>query len=190
MEIALLILLGLVVIVVTYCIVTYNGLVQVKHAVTKAWANTDVLLKQRHDELPELVEVCKQYRQFAHEILERLIEARERVRIAREAQDIPALNQAEGPLRAGLGQVFALAEAYPDLKTNENYMQLQRRISALEDGIADRRELYNEAANINNVRIEEFPASIIAGMFHFVTTPLLEVTGEERAHVDVKALFG
>ena len=89
----------------------------------------------------------------------------------------------------GLGQIFAVAEAYPELKANENFMQLQGRITALENGIADRRELYNESVNINNVRIEQFPDSIIAGMFRFEPKPLLEFASAEKADVDMKALF-
>ena len=82
-----------------------------------------------------------------------------------------------------------MAEAYPELKTNEQFMQLQTRISALENGIADRRELYNEAVNINNVQIEVFPASIIAKMFNFGEKPLLEFSSAEKADVDMKSLF-
>ncbi|MDO9600795.1 MAG: LemA family protein, partial [Rhodocyclaceae bacterium] len=99
------------------------------------------------------VETCKQYKQFEQETLQRVIEARSRVQTARENQNIPALGQAEGALRMGLGQIFAVAEAYPELKANENFMQLQARITALENAIADRRELYNESVNINNIRI-------------------------------------
>ena len=122
MGIVSLIVLGLIVVTIVYGVMIYNGLVQVKHAVPKAWANIDVLLKQRHDELPKLVETCKQYKQFEQETLQRVIEARSRVQAARESQNIPALGQAEGALRAGLGQLFAVAEAYPDLKANENFM--------------------------------------------------------------------
>lgn len=190
MEIVALVVLGIVVVAVVYGVMIYNGLVQVKHAVAKAWANIDVLLKQRHDELPKLVETCKQYKQFEQETLQRVIEARSRVQMARESQDIPALGQAEGALRLELGQLFAVAEAYPELKANENYMQLQSRITALENGIADRRELYNEAVNINNVRIEQFPDAIIADMFRFEAKPLLEFASAEKADVDMKALFG
>lgn len=189
MGIASLVVLGLILVAVVYGVMIYNGLVQVKHAVSKAWANIDVLLKQRHDELPKLVETCKQYKQFEQETLQRVIEARSQVHTARESQDIAALGQAEGALRMGLGRLFAIAEAYPDLKANENFLQLQSRITALENAIADRRELYNEAVNINNVRIEQFPDSIIAGLFRFGARPLLEFASAEKADVDMKALF-
>lgn len=185
----ILIFLGLVAVLLIYGISLYNHLVNVKHAVSKAWANIDVLLKQRHDELPKLVEVCKQYKQFEQSTLQKVIEARSQVHDARERQDIGALGQAEGALRAGLGSIFAVAEAYPELKANENFMQLQNRIISLENGIADRRELYNESVNINNVQIEVFPASIIASLFNFGEKPLLEFSATEKADVDMKQLF-
>jgi LemA protein len=190
MGIVSLLVLGVIVVAAVYAVMIYNGLVQVKHTVSKAWANIDVLLKQRHDELPKLVETCKQYKQFEQDTLQRVVEARSRVQAARENQDIPALGQAEGALRIGLGQLFAVAEAYPELKANENFMQLQGRITALENAIADRRELYNEAVNINNVRIEQFPDSVLARMFHFESKPLLEFSSAEKGDVDMKALFG
>ena len=186
----ILIFLGIIAVLLIYGITLYNHLVNVKHAVAKAWANIDVLLKQRHDELPKLVEVCRQYKQFEQATLQKVIEARSQVQAARQQQDIPALGQAEGMLRLGLGNIFAVAEAYPELKANENFMQLQNRITSLENGIADRRELYNESVNINNVQIEVFPASVIAKLFNFGEKPLLEFSSGEKADVDVKSLFG
>jgi LemA protein len=184
-----LIFFGIVAILLIYVISLYNHLVNVKHAVAKAWANIDVLLRQRHDELPKLVEACQQYKQFEQSTLQKVIEARSQVQSAREHQDIPALGQAETMMRAGLGGIFAVAEAYPELKANENFMQLQNRITSLENGIADRRELYNESVNINNVQIEVFPASIIAGIFHFGEKPLLEFSAAEKQDVNMKQLF-
>jgi LemA protein len=135
MGIGSIIVLGLLLVLAVYAIMIYNNLVQIKHNVTKAWANIDVLLKQRHDELPKLVETCKQYMKFEQDTLARVMEARSRVFTAREAQNIPQLGQAEGALRATLGNLFALAEAYPDLKTNQTFQQLQTRISGLENAI-------------------------------------------------------
>jgi LemA protein len=183
------IFLAILAVIVIYGVMVYNGLVNVKHAVTKAWANIDVLLKQRHDEIPKLVEVCKQYKQFEQDTLERVIRARSLVQQAREAQDVGALGAAERTLRSSLGALFAVAEAYPELKTNQNYMQLQGRITQLESGIADRRELYNESVNINNVRVEQFPDVLLARMFSFGEAKLLHFDAAEKADVDVKALF-
>lgn len=184
-----LILLGILVVVFIYGISLYNHLVGIKHAVAKAWANIDVLLKQRHDELPKLVEVCKQYKEFEQSTLQKVIAARSQVQAARESQNIGALGEAEGMLRAGLGGLFAVAEAYPELKSNEHFMQLQTRITGLENAIADRRELYNESVNIYNVGIEQFPAALIANLFHYQTKPLLEFSSSEKTDVDIKSLF-
>ena len=109
---------------------------------------------------------------------------------AREKGDVGALGKAETGLRAGLGQLFALAENYPQLKANDSFQHLQQRITGLENGIADRRELYNEAVNLNNVRIEQFPDVIIANLFGFKAAELLQFSEAEKADVNIKALFG
>ena len=190
MEITGIILLVVLVVVLIYFVMIYNQLVQIKHNVSKAWANIDVLLKQRHDELPKLVETCKQYMKFEQDTLQKVVDARSRVFAARESQDIRALGPAESGLRASIGNLFAVAEQYPELKTNQTFVQLQSRISGLENAIADRREFYNESVNINNVRIEQFPDSIVASMFTFKPAQLLEFSSAEKTDVDVKALFG
>jgi len=189
MEISTIVLLGILVAAAAYTITIYNALVQLKHNVAKAWANIDVLLKQRHDELPKLVETCKQYMKFEQDTLTRVIEARSKVFSAREAGNVAALGQAETGMRAALGNLFALAESYPDLKANQTFQQLQTRISALENAIADRREFYNESVNVNNVRIEQFPDVIVARMFNFKEAQLLVFSEEEKKDVDVKQLF-
>lgn len=181
--------LAVLIVALVYAIVSYNNLVNLKHAVAKAWANIDVLLKQRHDEIPKLVETCKQYMKFEQTTLEKVMQARAQVSSAREAQDIGALGRAEGALRAGLGSLFAVAEAYPELKTNEQFLHLQARISNLENAIADRREFYNESVNINNVRVEQFPDNIVASLFRFSAARLLEFASAEKADVDVRTLF-
>ncbi|MEW7979496.1 MAG: LemA family protein [Candidatus Sedimenticola endophacoides] len=188
MEIGSFIVLGGIAALVFYAIAIYNALVSLKHAVTKAWANIDVLLKQRHDELPKLVETCKQYMQYEQETLERVMQARGAVSAAQQRGDIGALGAAEGQLRLGLGNLFAVAEAYPELKANETFQHLQSRITGLENSIADRREFYNESVN-NNVRIEQFPDLIIARLFNFKAAELLEFSAEETADVDMKGLF-
>jgi LemA protein len=189
MEMTGIILLVVLVVVVVYFVMLYNQLVQVKHNVSKAWANIDVLLKQRHEELPKLVETCKQYMKFEQDTLVRVMEARSHVATAREQQNIGALGQAEGELRGALGKLFALAEAYPDLKTDQTFLHLQSRISSLENAIADRREFYNESVNVNNVRIEQFPDSIVAALFSFRPMQLLRFSSQETADVDVRQLF-
>jgi LemA protein len=181
--------LVILLLIAAYAVILYNALVRLKHGLSKAWANIDVLLKQRHEELPKLVETCKQYMQYEGRTLERVIAARNAVASAREQHDIGALGKAESGLRVGLGQLFALAENYPDLKANDSFRHLQLRISGLENGIADRRELYNEAVNLNNVRIEQFPDVLIARAFTFKAGELLEFSEAEKADVDLKSLF-
>ena len=167
----------------------YNRLVQAKHTASQALANIDVLLRQRHDELPKLVETCKQYRQFEQQTLERVIAARSGVARASANRDVAALGQAEGVLRGQVAHIFAVAEAYPELHADASFAQLQARITALENGIADRRELYNQAVNTNNVLLEQFPGSLIAGLGRFAALPLLHFEANETADVDLKALF-
>ena len=189
MSLSLVAALVLLFLLVAYLVTVYNGLVRLKHGVAKAWANIDVLLRQRHDELPKLVETCKQYMQYERTALEAVITARNAVASARERADVGALGQAESGLRAGLGQLFALAENYPQLKANESFQHLQQRISGLENGIADRRELYNEAVNLNNVRIEQFPDALLARRYGFKAAELLQFSEAEKADVDIKSLF-
>jgi LemA protein len=172
-----------------YLIVLYNGLVALKHNAAKTLANINVLLKQRHDELPKLVETCRQYMQYEQQTLERVIDARNQVAGAQQRGDIEALGRAEGTLRAGLGQLFALVENYPELKANDTFQHLQARISGLESAIADRRETYNQAVNSNNVRIEQFPDLIVAALFRFRALPLLEFSATEKRDVNLGTLF-
>jgi LemA protein len=189
MSIGTIIFLVILGVTAVYGITIYNGLVALKHAVGKHLANIDVLLKQRHEELPKLVETCKQYMGYEQATLERVIGARNRVAEAQTKGDMQQLGAAESSLRSGLGQLFALAENYPELKANENFQHLQQRISGLENAIADRREVYNEAVNNNNVRLEQFPDIILARIFAFGPFDLLEFSDTETADVDVKALF-
>ncbi len=182
--------LAVLLVLAVYFVMTYNSLVGIKHNVTKAWANIDVLLKQRHDELPKLIDTCKQYMQYEQETLEKVIKARARVADARETHNIAALGAAEGALRTGLGSLFALVESYPELKANENFLHLQSRITGLEDAIADRREFYNESVNINNVRIEQFPDLVVARLLNFGRFELLRFEASELVDVDVAKRFG
>ena len=183
------VLLVAAVVVMVYLVMIYNNLIQVKHNVSKAWANIDVLLKQCHDELPKLVETCKQYMKFEQDTLQKVIDARSRVFSASESKDMGALGSAEAGLRASVGKLLAVAEQYPDLKTNQTLMQLQSRIYGLENAIADRREFYNESVNINNVRIEQFPDVFVARFCNMQPARLLEFEATEKTDVDMKELF-
>ena len=189
METGTIIFWVVVILLAFYAVNIYNHLVRIKHNVSKAWSNIDVLLKQRHDEIPKLVETCKQYMKFEKDTLEKVMQARSQVSAARQSQDMAGLGAAEGMLRMGLGNLFAVAEAYPELKANENFQHLQTRISSLESAIADRREFYNESVNINNTRIEQFPDIIIARLLNFGSRDLLEFSEQEKKDVDLKNLF-
>jgi len=182
-------LLVLLVVAVVYFIMVYNGLVSLKNNVEKAWANIDVLLKQRHDELPKLVDTCKQYMQHEQATLQQVIQARSRVQEASQHHDVVALGAAEGALRAGLGTLFALAEAYPELKANEQFLHLQARISNLENAIADRREFYNDSVNLHNVRIAQFPDLLVARTLGFNRETMLRFARSELKDVDIAARF-
>jgi LemA protein len=190
MFVMLLLFVALLVVGSVYLVRIYNGLVALKENVRKAWANIDVLLTQRHDELTKLVETCKRYMAYEQETLERVMQARAAVLKAQGSGDVAALGAAESHLRQGLGQLFALAENYPDLKADQGFAHLRRRITELEDAIADRRELYNEAVNLNNIRIQTFPDLIVARLFEFKTAALLEFSTEQKRDVDVGQLFG
>lgn len=189
MELALIITLGIAVLLGGYGVVIYNNLVDLKHAISQAWSNIDVLLRQRHDELPKLVETCKAYMKHERETLEKVMQARAQVAAARESQDVDGLGAAEGMLRVGLGNLFAVAEAYPDLKANEGFQHLQGRITSLENAIADRREFYNASVNASNVRIEQVPDVFVARLFNFRSAKLLEFSASETADVNLQALF-
>jgi LemA protein len=189
MDLGTLIIIAILIVVILYVIFLYNNLVALKHNVAKAWSNIDVLLKQRHEELPKLVEVCKQYMEYEKDTLQKIVTARSAVMSARSSGDVGALGMAETELRLGLGNLFALAENYPDLKANDSFQKLQSRISQLENSIADRREVYNESVNLNNIRIEQFPDVIIARIFAFKAFELLEFSEQEKQDVNIKSLF-
>jgi LemA protein len=187
--IGLVVMLALCVVLIVYLVGIYNGLVTLRENVKVAWANIDVLLKQRHDELPKLIETCKRYMQFEQETLEKVMRARASVSQASTSGNVAAVGAAEQQLRAGVGRLFAVAENYPQLKTDETFKQLQGRITALEESIADRRELYNDQVNLNNIRVNTFPDVVIAQKFGFPSAHLLEFIGEEKSDVDVHAVF-
>lgn len=165
-------IIGLLIIV--YGIIMYNGLISIKHNVAKAWSNIDVLLKQRHEELPNLVEVCKGYIKHERDTLESLMDIRTKAFSAKQSQDISSVGQCETEIRQQLGKLFATVENYPDLKADKHYIRLQERITALENQIADRRELYNENVTINNMRIQVIPDTFVAKLCGFGPMQLLE----------------
>ena len=185
----LIVVLGLVLILSVFLIQLYNSLVRLKNNVKENWSNIDVLLKQRHDELPKLVSSCKHYMQHERGTLESVTQARAQVETARQSGNAEQVGVAETALRRSIGGLFAVAENYPDLKADASFSKLQQRISALENQIADRRELYNDSVNLSNTRIEQFPAVVFAGMFGFKAFDLLKFSEAETADVKLDDLF-
>jgi LemA protein len=176
-------LVVLTVIAVGYLIGIYNQLVQIKVNVDKSWANIEVLEKQRYDEIPKLVKVCEGYMQYERGTLEKVIEARSRFLQAKGPADMA---QAGAEMGGALKSLFALAEAYPDLKANQNFTQLQQRVSALENEIADRREFYNESVTINNARIQQVPYVFLAGTLSMTQREMYKVAAAEKASPEIK----
>ena len=187
--IALIVIVALGLALAAYLVGIYNGLVGLKENIKVSWANIDVLLKQRHDELPKLIETCRRYMQFEQETLEKVMRARASISQASASGNVAAVGAAEHDLRSGMSRLFAVAESYPQLKSDETFKRLQGRITALEESIADRREFYNDAVNLNNIRVKVFPDVMIARQFGFAEASLLEFAEEEKRDVDVAALF-
>lgn len=172
---------------VAYGVMIYNGLVRLRRNIDEAWSNIDVLLKQRSDELPKLIDTAQEYMEYEKDVLQKITEARTAVQQAESPEEAA---EAEGKLRGALGEFFAVAEDYPDLKANDSFQQLQDRISSLEEQIADRREFYNDSVNTYNIRINQIPYNIFANMMGYQEKELFEATEEERADVDITAQFG
>jgi LemA protein len=182
------ILVGLVVMlvivgVIAYLITIYNSLVRLRNNIDKAWSNIDVLLKQRHDELPKLIETCKGYMQYEQKTLQAVTEARTAFL---KANTVTEKAQADTVVTGALKSLFAVAENYPDLKANSSFTQLQGRISDLEEKIADRREFFNDDVNTYNIRIQQLPDVFIARMTGMQHKDLFKVADEDRADVEVK----
>lgn len=179
LMIGILLVMGLVTLI-AYVIGVYNMLVRLANNIDKAWSNIDVILKQRHDELPKLVEVCNSYMTHERETLEAVTKARNAYGAG---QNIDDKAQAENQIVGALGKLFAVAEQYPDLKANQEFLAVQQRISALENTIADRREFYNDSANLYNIAIEQIPMIWVAQQVGYSARPLLTVAPSDRKDV-------
>jgi LemA protein len=186
MGVAILIALVVILFVVgvlVYFITIYNSLVRLRNDIDKAWANIDVLLKQRHDELPKLIDTCKGYMQYEQKTFQLITEARTAFM---RANTVAEKAQADNFITGALKSLFAVAENYPELKANNDFMQLQNRISELEEKIADRREFFNDDVNTYNIRIQQLPDVFIAGMMGLQRKDLFKVAEEDRRDVEVK----
>jgi LemA protein len=165
------------IVLIAYVVAVYNTLVRLANNIDKAWSNIDVILKQRHDELPKLVQVCNSFMTHERDTLESVIKARNAYR---ESFNITGKAQAENQIVGALGKLFAVAEQYPDLKANQEFLAIQQRISALENTIADRREFYNDSVNLFNIAIQKIPTCWIAEEIGHTKRPLLTIAPSDR----------
>jgi LemA protein len=166
-----------------YAVIVYNGLVRLQNEIGRAWANIDVLLKQRHDEIPNLVACVKGYMDHERQTLEAVTEARA---ASMNAASIPQKAQADLQLTGALRSFFAVAEGYPQLKADQNFLALQNRISELEERIADRREFFNDDVNTYNTRIAQLPEVFMARVMKLQPWQMFRANEQERQQVDVK----
>ncbi|HEY6194578.1 MAG TPA: LemA family protein [Candidatus Eisenbacteria bacterium] len=168
---------------VGYFLSLYNGLVELKNNISRSWANVDVLLKQRHDELPKLVKTCEAYMQHERAIFDKLSEARSGLATARS---VAQRAEAESQIGRALGTIMAVAENYPDLKADQGFRALQLRISELENQIADRREFYNDVVTLFNTRIEQIPDSWVAQGMQLTHAELFKVSDADREDPNIE----
>lgn len=179
--------LFVIVAVVVYLVTLYNGLVALKNDIDKSWANIDVLLKQRHDELTKLLDVTKGYADFERETLTKITQARSQYQ---QAVTVDQKAQADQSMTSALRGFFAVAENYPDLKANASFMQLQQRITQLENQIADRREFYNDSVNTFNIRIQQVPDTFVASFMRLTPRTMLKVDEADKADVAISFTAG
>jgi len=166
--------------VAIYLTTIYNGLVAIKNDIDKAWANIDVMLKQRHDELSKLLGVTKGYADFERDTLMKVTQARSQYQ---QAVTFDQKAQADQSMTSALRGFFAVAENYPDLKANSNFQMLEQRISSLENQIADRREFYNDSVNTFNIRIQQVPDTFVAAFMRLTPRTMMKVDEADKADV-------
>ncbi|MDL2402708.1 LemA family protein [Rhizobium mayense] len=180
------IILAVIILAALYVVFIYNGLVRARQVAEEAWSGIDVQLKRRADLIPNLIETVKGYAAHERQTLEEVVELRNKAQ-AVPPGDVAARGQVEGLLSQALGRVIALAEAYPDLKANTNFLELQRSLEGIEDEIQMSRRYYNGAARDLNVKVESFPNNLLAGSFGFTKRAFFEITNEaDRAVPSVK----
>ena len=177
------VILGVLVVVALFFITLYNGLVKLKLTVDEASADIETFLKQRYDMIPNLVEIVKGYAKHEREIFENVAELRTKAMGAGTLDEKMAL---EGELSKGIAKIFAIAEAYPELKANTNFMQLQSNLKELEDNIQKSRRFYNGTVRDFNTKIAIFPNNLLSGMLGFKTMPFFEASEEEQKNVEIK----
>ena len=181
--VAVIVIVVLVVLLLLFFWIGYNGLVKRRNQVDNAWSQIDVQLKRRHDLIPNLVETVKGYAAHERGTFEAVTNARANAINAQSPQDQA---QAENVLSGALKSLFAVAEAYPDLKANQNFLNLQEELTATEDKVAYSRQYYNDAVLSYNTQIQKFPTVFLAGMFHFEKREFFDAAPEETEPVQVQ----
>ena len=178
--------LAIIAAIALYVVFIYNGLVKARQMKEEAWSGIDVQLKRRADLIPNLIETVKGYAAHEKSTFEEVVNLRNRAQ-AVPAGDVEGRAQAEGLLSQALGKLFALAEAYPDLKANTNFLELQRSLETIEGELQMSRRYYNGAARDLNVKVESFPSNLVAGLFGFAKAPYFEIDNPaDRAVPTVK----
>ena len=176
------ILVVVVVVLVLWAVFTYNRLVTLRNRVENGWSQIDVQLRRRYDLIPNLIETVKAYAAHEREVFEHVTEARTRAMGATGVEDQA---NAENAVTAGLGRLIAVAEAYPDLKANQNFLALQEELIGTESKIAYARQFYNDQVALLNTLVQKFPANVIAGLGHFEPKPFFEIDEPVRGPVQV-----
>ena len=177
------IVLGIIVVFLIWIVMVYNGLIAMRQRVNQAFSDIDVQTKQRHDLVPNLVETVKGYASHERGTLEAVVQARNAA-VTAQAGGVPAQAAAENALSGALRQLFALSEAYPDLKASQNFQQLQRDLSDIENKIAAARRFFNNAVQEYNTGIAQFPAVLLAGTLGFTPKDFFDVGVEQRKELE------
>ena len=183
MNILIIFVVALIIIgFISWSFTVYNGLIQVKENIKKSWANIDVLLMQRSDEIPKLIKILKSFVKHEKKMFDNIMDARTSYL---GANSVSEKADADNQISEALKSVFALSEAYPDLGSNDNFLKLQERISGIENAIADRRELYNESVNNYNIRIQSLPDMFIANTLGLAQEEMFKVQENKKKDIDI-----
>ena len=182
--ILVLVIIALILLVlVVFFISIYNQLIQLRVNIDKSWSNIDVLQKQRYDEIPKLINVCEGYMKYERETLEKITQVRTQFLSAKTPSEIAKIDT---ELTTALKTLFAVVENYPELKSNQNFLQLQTRITYLENQIADRREFYNDSVTVYNTRIQQVPYVFVAKLLNYAPKEMYKITEQEKNSPEIK----
>lgn len=172
----MIIIIAVILLIVLYVITTYNALIRLRNWVRESWSQIDVQLKRRHDLIPNLINTVKGYAKYEQETFDKVIQARNQLLSGTPQERMDADNQIQGALKS----IFALSESYPDLKANQNFLDLQEELTTTENKVAYSRQLYNKTVAEYNIKRESFPSNIVAGMFNFNREEQLRIPEAER----------